>query len=68
MNIISYTMGKIKPKLVRKSANVLLNSGIEFSENFKENKKILGDSMPGKKIRNQMAGLLSKLKKQQKQQ
>jgi len=67
MNTISYTMGKIKSKLVRKSANVLLSKDIKFHENFEENKKILGNSMPSKKVRNQMAGLLSKLKKQQKQ-
>lgn len=67
MDTISYTMGKIKSKLVRRSANVLLSKDIKFHENFKENKKILGNSMPSKKVRNQMAGLLSKLKKQQKQ-
>jgi len=60
-------MGKIKPKLVRRSANILLNKGIKFKEDFGENKKILGDSMPSKKLKNQMAGLLSKLKKQEKQ-
>ena len=58
-------MGKIKLKLIRRTANALLEKGIEFSENFKENKILLGNSMPSKKIRNQIAGLLAKIKKQE---
>ncbi len=60
-------MGKIKSKLIRRSANILIRKGIKFDEDFKENKKILGDTMPSKKLKNQMAGFLSKLKKQKKQ-
>jgi len=60
-------MGKIKSKLIRRSANILIKKGIKFDEDFKENKKILGDTMPSKKLKNQMAGFLSKLKKQKKQ-
>ena len=59
-------MGKIKSKAVKKSAHIFLNNDIQFSENFNKNKKILGNSMPSKKIRNQMAGFLSRLKKQAK--
>ena len=59
-------MGKIKSKLVKRSAHELIKKGIKFSENFDENKKILGKTMPSKKIRNQMAGYLSRLKKQEK--
>jgi len=59
-------MGKIKSKLIRRTANTLLEKGIEFSESFEENKTFLGNSMPSKKIRNQVAGLLSKIKKQEK--
>ena len=58
-------MGKIKSKLVKKSAENLIKEGIEFTENFEENKKILKDTMPSKKIRNQMAGYLARLKKQE---
>lgn len=60
-------MGKIKSKLVKRSANTLIKEGIEFSEDFEENKKILKDTMPSKKIRNQMAGFLSRLKRQEKE-
>jgi ribosomal protein S17E len=60
-------MGKIKSKLVKRSAKELIKKGIEFSEDFEINKKILGNTMPSKKIRNQMAGYLSKLSKEGKQ-
>jgi len=58
-------MGKIKSKLVKRSAKELVKAGIVFSNNFEENKKILGKVMPSKKIRNQMAGYLTKMKKEE---
>ncbi len=60
-------MGKIKSKLIKRSAKILVKEGIEFSEDFEKNKKILKDTMPSKKIRNQMAGFLSRMKKQERQ-
>ena len=57
-------MGKIKSKSIKRSAKDLIKKGIKFSKNFGGNKKILGNSMPSKKIRNQMAGFLAKLKKE----
>ena len=60
-------MGKIKSKLIKRSAKILMKEGIEFSEDFEKNKKILKDTMPSKKIRNQMAGFLSRTKKQERQ-
>lgn len=58
-------MGKIKSKAIKRSANIFIRKGIKFNGSFEKNKKILGDTMPSKKLRNQMAGLLSKLKKQE---
>ncbi|MBT96811.1 MAG: 30S ribosomal protein S17e [Candidatus Pacearchaeota archaeon] len=58
-------MGKIKSKLTRRTANTLIKKGIEFNEIFEKNKKILGNSMPSKKLRNQIAGFLSRIKKQE---
>lgn len=58
-------MGKIKSKLVRRTATSLLKNGIEFKESFEINKKILGSEMPSKKLRNQLAGFLSRVKKQE---
>ena len=60
-------MGKIKGKLVKRSSERLIQEGIEFSDKFEKNKKVLGNTMPSKKIRNQMAGYLARLKRQEKE-
>jgi len=57
-------MGKIKPKLVKKTSEALLRQGIELTEDFERNKGILKDIAPSKKIRNQIAGYSVQLKKQ----
>ncbi|MBU2562507.1 MAG: 30S ribosomal protein S17e [Nanoarchaeota archaeon] len=59
-------MGKIKSKSIRKSTSELQKKGVEFAENFKDNKTLLGGTMPSKKLRNQMAGYLVRVKKQEK--
>lgn len=57
-------MGKIKSKLIRRTANTLEEQGISFTEDFEHNKAVLGNNtMPSKKIRNQLAGLLAKQKR-----
>ena len=56
-------MGKIKSKQVKRSARELVKKGVVFGGSFEDNKKVLGMTMPSKKIRNQMAGYLAKLKK-----
>ncbi len=56
-------MGKIKSKLIKRTAKALIEKGIEFSSDFEKNKKILGNTMPSKKLRNQIAGYLVRLKK-----
>lgn len=56
-------MGKIKTKLVKRTAGELAERDIPFTENFERNKKILGSTMPSKKIRNQVAGFLSRMKR-----
>ena len=60
-------MGKIKSKLIKRSGEELVKRGIEFNEDFERNKRILGNTMPSKKIRNQIAGYLSRLNKKEKQ-
>ncbi len=59
-------MGKIKTKLIKRSSHEFVKRGIEPNEDFEKNKKTLGKTMPSKKIRNQIAGYLSRLKKQEK--
>jgi|GEM_PF-1767623 len=58
-------MGKIKSKSIRKAAKVLSGEGVEFSENFKKNKKILEGLVMSKKLRNQLAGLTAKVRKRE---
>jgi ribosomal protein S17E len=58
-------MGKIKSKSIKRTSETLIKEGIEFNEDFEKNKKILGNTMPSKKMRNQAAGYLSKFKKQE---
>ena len=58
-------MGKIKSKLIRRTSKILIEKGIEFNKEFEKNKKILGSTMPSKKLRNQMAGYLSRVKTQE---
>jgi ribosomal protein S17E len=59
-------MGKIKTKLVKRTAESLVKKDAPVSDSFEENKKILGNTLPSKKIRNQVAGLLTRIKKQEK--
>jgi len=59
-------MGKIKSKQIRKAGQSLVKKGVPFNESFEYNKKILGSTMPSKKLRNQMAGFLTRFKKQEK--
>ncbi len=59
-------MGKTKSKSIRRTAKTLIEKGIDFEDNFEDNKKILGRNMPSKRVRNQMAGFLTRTTKQQK--
>ena len=54
-------MGRIKSTLVKRTAKQLLQSDIHFDETFETNKKILGSTMPSKKIRNKIAGYMGRL-------
>ncbi len=56
-------MGRIKSTLIKRTAENLIKENIEFSDNFEKNKKLLGDTMPSKKIRNMVAGYITRLKK-----
>lgn len=58
-------MGKIKSKMMRRTTETLTKEEIPFSEDFDNNKKILGQTMPSKKLRNKIAGLISRVKRQE---
>lgn len=59
-------MGKIKSKIIKRTAKALLERGMEFGEEFNANKKLLKKEMPSKKIRNQIAGYLVRIKRNEK--
>lgn len=56
-------MGKIKSKLVKRTAEELVKQGVNFTTDFQKNKEIIGNTMPSKKIRNQVAGYLVRKKR-----
>ena len=57
-------MGRIKTTLVKRTARTLLDKSPEsFDENFEKNKKALGSTMPSKRLRNMIAGYVSRLKR-----
>lgn len=56
-------MGKIKSKLIKRTSESLVGAGIGFGEDFELNKRILSREMPSKKVRNQIAGYITRLKK-----
>ena len=59
-------MGKIKSKVMRRTANAIVPKEPGFSEEFEKNKKVLGsNTMPSKKLRNRIAGLISRMKVQE---
>ena len=58
-------MGKIKTKLIKRTGKGINIKEIPFNEDFNKNKKILGRDMPSKKVRNQIAGLLARTKRQE---
>ena len=61
-------MGRIKSKLIKRTGKNLLTEEDKFSSDFDENKKVLGKLMPSKKIRNQVAGYITRKKKIEKEQ
>jgi ribosomal protein S17E len=60
-------MGKIRSRMIKRTSEELLKRGVEFSEDFEKNKKVLGGEMPSKKTKNQIAGYLSTLKRKERE-
>lgn len=56
-------MGRIKSTLIKRTSRQLLEKSPEsFSKDFEVNKKVLGNSLPSKRLRNRVAGYISRLK------
>jgi len=56
-------MGRIKSTMVKRASFELLKQDLPFTEKFEDNKKLLGNEMPSKKVRNKIAGYLARLVK-----
>ena len=56
-------MGRIKSTLIKRTARSLVKVGKNFEKGFDKNKKVLGNSMPSKRMRNILAGYLARLKR-----
>jgi|TARA_Y100000310_G_scaffold342269_1_gene444776 small subunit ribosomal protein S17e len=57
-------MGRIKSTLVKRTSRQLIEKSPEsFSPDFRANTKVLGKTMPSKKMRNMVAGYIARLKK-----
>lgn len=57
-------MGRIKSTLIKRTSEKLLREQ-DFDEDFGKNKKILGNSLPSKRLRNMAAGYVSRLVKRE---
>lgn len=57
-------MGRIKSKLIKRTAKQLVSTSPEiFEKSFEENKKTLGSTLESKKTRNKIAGYITRMKK-----
>jgi len=60
-------MGKIKSRMVKRTAEKLMDEDIGTNENFDRNKNIIGKQAPSKKLRNKIAGYISRLKRHERE-
>jgi small subunit ribosomal protein S17e len=57
-------MGRIKSTLVKRTAEkLIIDMNDSFDEDYENNKKSLGKTMPSKRIRNRIAGYITRLNK-----
>jgi len=60
-------MGRIKSTLIKRTSKQLIESDPDLYDiKFEHNKKILKNSLPSKRLRNKVAGYISRLKKDNK--
>ena len=60
-------MGRVKITLVKRTARDLLKEENVFTQDFNRNKKVLGNTLPSKRIRNMIVGYIARIKKRQKE-
>jgi len=57
-------MGRIKTKLIKRTTRKLIELSPElFDKEFEHNKKSLGNTLPSKKVRNKIAGYITRIKR-----
>jgi ribosomal protein S17E len=57
-------MGRIKTKPIKRAGTELVTAVPElFNSEFNHNKKVLGRDMPSKKVRNMIAGFITRYKR-----
>ena len=56
-------MGRIKCALIKRTARLLLKEENAFTDKFNDDKKLLGSSMPSKRLRNRIAGYITRIKR-----
>jgi len=54
-------MGRIKSSLIKRTAKSLRKEENNFSREFNNNKNLLGASMPSKRLRNRIAGYITRM-------
>ena len=55
-------MGRIKSTLIKRTAEKLMKEH-EFTDDFEKNKKLIDGIMPSKRMRNMVAGYITRLVK-----
>jgi small subunit ribosomal protein S17e len=62
-------MGRVKSALIKRTTRKLIELGPEtYTSKFEDNKRMLTGTMPSKRIRNIVAGYLTRIKKSQSKQ
>jgi len=56
-------MGRIKSALIKRTARGMLKENNQFSESFEKDKKLIGNTMPSKSLRNKIAGYVARIKR-----
>jgi ribosomal protein S17E len=56
-------MGRVKSALIKRTARALSKEPNKFEVGFDSNKKLLGRLMPSKRLRNRIAGYITRMKK-----
>ena len=53
--------------MIKRAAVQLMDGVDSFTDDFEHNKKLLGDKMPSKSVRNKIAGYIARLVRQEKE-